>query len=154
MEITRAVEDHLQGIMEIERESFSTPWSESSVRFELESPQAICLTALEEGQVLGFALLHAIGDEGELFNIAVRSGRRGGGVGAALLDRLLREAADRGVRKIFLEVRRSNAAAMGLYRSRGFAVCGVRRNYYDAPREDAMLMDIDLSPGRECEVTE
>ena len=147
MEIVKAVEKHLPGIMEIERESFSIPWSENSVRFELESQDAICLVAIIEGRVAGFALLHVIEGEGELFNIAVRSDLRGRGVGGELLLSLLRTAAGSGVRKIFLEVRKSNGTAIRLYRRCGFAVCGIRKNYYEAPREDAMLMDIEFEHG-------
>ena len=144
MEIVRARNEFMDSIMEIERECFSIPWSENSIRFELASADAIFPVAVEDGQVLGFGILHKIGDEGELFNLVVSEERRGEGIGAALLDAALLQAKGMGVEKVYLEVRRSNTPARKLYESRGFAVCGMRKNYYEEPREDAMLMDLEL----------
>lgn len=144
MEIVRARDEFMDSIMEIERECFSIPWSENSIRFELASADAIFPVAVEDGQVLGFGILHKIGDEGELFNLVVSEERRGEGIGAALLDAALLQAKGMGVEKVYLEVRRSNTPARKLYESRGFAVCGMRKNYYEEPREDAMLMDLEL----------
>ncbi len=155
MEIIRARNELIDSIMEIERRCFSIPWSVNSVRFELESADAIFPVAVEEGRVLGFGILHKIGDEGELFNLAVTEERRGRGIGAALLDAALLQAKEMGVKKVYLEVRRSNTPARRLYESRGFAVCGMRKNYYEEPREDAMLMDLELlSPDAGVEMRE
>ena len=141
MRILRANERHFNEIMAIERASFSTPWSEESVRYVMADSDVRVMVIEEEGSVLGFAILHRSLDEGELYNIAVRADRRGEGLGGRLLDTVLYCAKRWGIRRVFLEVRRSNAAARGLYKSRGFAVCGERKNYYDAPKEDAILMD-------------
>ena len=148
MKILRAGERHFNDIMAIERASFSTPWSEESVRYVMADSDARVLVIEEDGAVLGFAMLHRSLDEGELYNIAVRTDRRGEGLGGQLLDTVLFCAKRWGIRRVFLEVRHSNAAAQRLYRSRGFAVCGLRKNYYDAPKEDAILMDAEIGEAR------
>ena len=136
--------EDMPGIMEIERECFSVPWSETGMLTEVTGSDSLVLVSEEGGTVTGFAVLHLFGDEGELFNIAVRGSRRRRGVGDGLLGEILRLARKRGVRRVFLEVRKGNAAARALYKKHGFAVCGERRNYYDAPKEDAILMDAEL----------
>ena len=144
MEIVRANAGHMDGIMEIERVSFPDPWSRGGVEVYLTDPCGAILAAVEGDQVLGFAIYHVSFEESELFTIAVRGERRGRGIGGAILARVLREARAAGAEKMFLEVRRSNAAARALYAAAGFTVCGQRRGYYDSPREDAILMDIEL----------
>lgn len=144
MEIVRAKAEHLDGIMEIERQSFPDPWSRGGVEVYLTDPSGEILAVLEGQELVGFAIYHVSYDESELFTIAVRADSRGRGVGRALLDAVLSGAGARGARKMYLEVRRSNTAARTLYKSAGFAVCGERRNYYEAPREDAILMDREL----------
>lgn len=144
MEIVRATAVHMDGIMEIERRSFPDPWSRGGVEVYLTAPDGAVFAAVEGERVLGFAIYHVSFEEGELFSIAVREDSRGRGVGRALLDRVLGEAKAAGAEKMYLEVRRSNQRARAMYKSAGFSVCGVRRGYYDFPREDAILMDIEL----------
>ncbi|MGM9521317.1 MAG: ribosomal protein S18-alanine N-acetyltransferase [Oscillospiraceae bacterium] len=143
MTVRRAALEDIPAIMDIERASFSIPWSEHSVMFEFESADAAVLVA-DDGELEGFAILHRFCDDGELFNIAVREGCRGRGIGRKLLKAVLDSAREMGIRRIYLEVRKSNAAARRLYEKLGFAVCGERRNYYDAPKEDAILMDAEV----------
>ena len=144
MEIVRACAGHLDGIMDIERASFPDPWSRGGVEVYLTDPHGAILAAVEGDEVLGFAIYHVSFEESELFSIAVAEKYRSRGVGRALLERVLVEAARAGAEKMFLEVRRSNASARALYKSAGFAVCGERRGYYESPRENAILMDIEL----------
>lgn len=143
MKIIKAEQEHLDSMVALEQECFSIPWSRQSFIAEMESPDAHVVVAVEE-EVLGFAIFHRLGDEGELFNIAVWPKYRGKGTGAALLQDVFKNARQNGVNRIFLEVRRSNEPAEKMYRSAGFQVCGVRKNYYEAPVEDAVLMEAEI----------
>ncbi len=145
MKIVRAESRHMDGIMEIERTSFPDPWSEESVRGYLDDPFTRVLVLEDGGAAAGFAIFHVSFEDAELYNIAVRETHRRRGAGRQLLDAALKGAEKMGAERMFLEVRKSNAPAAALYRAAGFTVCGVRRNYYDAPREDALLMDISLT---------
>ncbi len=90
--------------------------------------------------ILAYAVLWCILDQAELANIAVRSEYRGQGYASRLLERVLQIARDREVETIYLEVRASNARALELYERFGFSQVGVRKNYYDKPTEDALVM--------------
>lgn len=91
-------------------------------------------------EIVAYAVLYLAGDEGDIANIAVLPAFRHRGIGGALLDRMVQSACAAGAATLYLEVRQSNASAIRLYRSRGFAEIGKRRNYYKNPREDALLM--------------
>ncbi len=144
MEIRRATSRDLPRIMAIERRSFPVPWSETSMLSVLGDDDVIFNVAADEGGAAGFAVLRCSFESGELYNIAVEEEHRGQGVGRSLLLRTLEDAAERDVETVYLEVRRSNAIARSLYTGCGFTVCGQRRNYYDTPREDAILMDCQI----------
>ena len=90
--------------------------------------------------VIAYAVLWCIVDQGELANLAVRPEYRGQGYAARLLDHVLRNARERDVEAIYLEVRASNERALELYEGFGFLRVGVRKNYYDKPKEDALVM--------------
>lgn len=131
-------------VADLEAQSFSSPWHPSTFLKLLDRHGAELWVLDEEGAVLAYAVLWCILDEAELANIAVRPDARGRGLGAALLDHILGVAQERGVVSVFLEVRESNRAARELYDSRGFVEVGVRRGYYDAPREDARVLELRL----------
>ena len=140
IKIVKAGQNHLPSIMEIENASFAAPWSQKGMMSELESSDVLFLTAIDGETVAGFGILHCFGEEAEIFNLAVRPDRRGQGIGRMLLEGLCRTADTGEVQNIYLEVRESNAAARSLYTELGFRNVGRRRNYYDSPREDALLM--------------
>ncbi|SVC60732.1 uncharacterized protein METZ01_LOCUS313586, partial [marine metagenome] len=100
------------------------------------------LLALEEEKVgvIGYAVLWCILDQGELANMAVTLQFRGNGLGAHLMASVLEVARDRGVRTMYLEVRASNERAVELYRRFGFCDVGLRKGYYQDPKEDARMM--------------
>jgi ribosomal-protein-alanine N-acetyltransferase len=131
-------------VTEIERRSYSLPWSAFTFRSLLRRPNAFLLVAEENKGVAGYAALWLAADEAELGNLAVRPGRRGQGIGRVLLRHVLEEAASRGARAVFLEVRESNAIARRLYEASGFRIVGSRPDYYASPREDALIMRLDL----------
>ena len=131
-------------VMEIERGSFSAPWSAFTFRSLLRRRNAVLLVAEEGERIAGYAVLWIVSGGAELGNLAVRPAFRGQGTGRALLHEVLREAAAGGVGTVFLEVRKSNEAARQLYAGAGFRFVGVRSDYYVSPREDALVMRIRL----------
>lgn len=97
-------------------------------------------------EICGYAVLMPVLEEAELLNIGVAAGRQRKGLGRAMLREMLDAARNKNMRRVYLEVRPSNAAAIALYRSAGFAEIGVRRGYYQNANgsEDALLMACDL----------
>ena len=141
MTIRDAEKADLDAIVELEKACFSAPWSKNSFEFELSSPDSAFITAKEGDTLAGFAVLHRFIDEGELFNIAVSEDFRREGVADAMLAELFRRAGVWGIKRVMLEVRKSNAPARALYMKNGFEVMGMRPGYYDFPKEDAILME-------------
>jgi len=135
-----AREDVLR-VAEIEAASFTAPWKADTFESLLDRPGAE-LWVLDDPDdgVVAYAVLWCILDQGELANIAVAGGHRGRGHGRYLLGKVLEVARARGVEALYLEVRVSNASAIELYRSFGFTPVGTRKNYYEKPTEDALLM--------------
>ncbi|WP_460861065.1 ribosomal protein S18-alanine N-acetyltransferase [Nocardiopsis coralliicola] len=132
-------------VMAMEHDLFGADaWSEAMLRSELAEPTRHYYVAEADGAVVGYAGLRSVPPEGDVQTIAVESGHQGGGVGRALLRRLLQEALDRGATEVFLEVRSDNPRAQDLYRRYGFAEIGLRRKYYtDA---DAIVMRRSATP--------
>lgn len=136
----------VDAVVEIETEAFSSPWQRDTFAGLIGRPgvELLVMTEADEG-VVGYAVLWCILDQGELANVAVTPALRGRGLGSRLVASVLDVARGRGVRKIFLEVRASNARAVQLYDRFGFSDVGLRKNYYDDPREDARIMMAELS---------
>jgi ribosomal-protein-alanine N-acetyltransferase len=130
----------LQRVMQIELATFTMPWSEATFRGLLRRSDSDLVVAEAEGDVAGYAVFWAVTDQGELGNVAVAEEYRGRGIGTQLVEAVLELAGKRGVRDIFLEVRRSNAGAQNLYKAFGFLEVGKRKNYYLEPVEDALVM--------------
>lgn len=131
-------------VMQIELATFTMPWSESTFRGLLRRTDSDLYVAEVNGIVAGYAVFWAVTDQGELGNVAVSAEFRGQGLGARLIEEVLDSAAARGVREIFLEVRKSNEGAQNLYKTFGFYEVGKRRNYYLQPVEDALVMKVDV----------
>jgi [ribosomal protein S18]-alanine N-acetyltransferase len=148
-----AIEGDLTEIARIERTSFADPWTEESFRRLLDTEPAIFLVAKNDpdAAVAGYVVAFSVGQDGEILNVAVATGFRGRGLAGQMLDAALIELAARGVRTAFLEVRESNEAALGLYRSRNFSEIGRRREYYRRPVEDALVMRrvLEVADGEE-----
>ena len=133
--------DHLDQAAEIERICFSDPWSRQMLSEHLENECNRSLAAWDrDGVLLGYVGLLAVLDEGHITNLAVHPEYRRRGVASALLDALDRLAVERRMAFLTLEVRASNAAARALYAKHGYEVVGCRKNYYEHPREDAVIM--------------
>mgnify|MGYP002740069643 CR=1 FL=1 len=134
--------DHLDALEQMERTCFSRPWSRKMLAEELENQCAAFLVAEDSvsGRVLGYAGLMVVADEGYITNVAVFPEYRRQGIAGKLLDVFLRFARANHLAFLTLEVRPSNAAAIALYTRFGFREAGRRRNYYDLPKEDALIL--------------
>ncbi|MEO7041129.1 MAG: ribosomal protein S18-alanine N-acetyltransferase [Gemmatimonadaceae bacterium] len=135
----------LPAVVAIERVSFSDPWTVGMFTTHL-PPRvgAQFLVAERSGDTVGFALSQTVMDESELLNIAVDPATRKTGVGAELLDAMMVRCTKAGAASMWLEVRASNSSARRLYETRGFVSAGLRKRYYQSPREDAIVLRADL----------
>ena len=127
-------------VEEIEKASFSVPWSRKSFWEEAANERTYYLLALDDGKVIGYAGTWILDDEAQITNVAVAPERREQGVGAALMAELIKKAKERGATRMTLEVRPSNTAALALYEKFGFADYGRRPHYYLDNGEDAVIM--------------
>jgi len=138
----------LPRVMEIERAAFSHPWSEELVRRELSHDFSTVLLAVAvaagEEECHGFIITWLVHDELHVLNVAVAPEARRRGVARALLGEAEARGRAEGARVATLEVRRSNGAAIGLYRSLGYGEVGMRPRYYAEDGEDALVMDKEL----------
>lgn len=144
--------DHLDQIAALEQICFPTaPWSRRMLAGELDNALSAFLAALDpQDRVVGYAGLQVVLDEGTLARIAVRPENRRQGVAGKLLQVFLDFAQANHLAFITLEVRASNYDAIGLYGSRGFRSAGRRKNYYEHPREDAIIMTKEFTDGTEA----
>ena len=145
MIIVRAMNyDDLDQVCELEAHAFSMPWKKTDFIQMIESQQSLYFVAVEESnpnEVLGCCGVRNIVMEGDISNVVVRQDARNKGIGKQMLTHLLECAQkDWGVTEFTLEVRITNAPAIRLYESLGFKNEGIRKNFYEKPVEDAMIM--------------
>jgi ribosomal-protein-alanine N-acetyltransferase len=133
--------DHLSEVAAIERICFSQPWSNLGLMRAISARDSVFLSAIDaQGRIAGYAGMMTVLDEGYITNVAVRPDCRRQGVAQMLLRRMEDEARRRGLSFISLEVRVSNHGAIALYSGEGYVDMGLRRGYYDLPKEDARIM--------------
>ena len=132
--------DTVPAVSKLENACFSTPWSEKSIREELENEWAFWLTALEGENLLGYIGIQYGLDGGDIMTIATDPAVRGRGIAKALILASVELLKEKNLGYLTLEVRPSNASAIGLYESLGFCEVGRRKKYYRDPQEDALLM--------------
>ena len=140
IQIRDATEADIPQILEIEQEAISPPWMHSTLLREIYNEDALFIVAADECSTCGFAILRQVGDDGELLQIAVCKSKRGGGIGGLLMKYVLGYAAEKTLSSVFLEVRKSNTAAVRLYEEHGFKSIRTRKAYYTDPIEDASVM--------------
>jgi len=146
MKIVKMSAAHVPQIAQLEELCFSDPWSERSIASELENPLSLWLVAEADGHVLGYVGSQTVLDESDMMNVAVGPEFRRQGIARALIEALIAALAERGSRCLRLEVRVSNESARALYEGMGFQKLGQRKNYYQNPKEDALIL------GKEWEI--
>ena len=138
--IRRMEASDIPSVADLEKMYFSVPWSEAGLLESLNMENYLFLVVEEAGEIAGYAGLSVILDEGDITNIVINESDRGRGLGRELLERLLEAGAGRGANAFTLEVRVSNEAAIQLYKSMGFEEEGIRKGFYEKPKEDALIM--------------
>ena len=140
LNIRRMEEGDLDQVCAIEEETFSMPWSRKSFQDTISYYHTLFLVAELDGEIAGYCGCYQSLEEAEITNIAVKRQLRGHGIGRRLLEELMRIGKEQGAFAYTLEVRVSNQAAIHLYESLGFVSFGIRKNFYEKPKEDAMIM--------------
>ena len=136
---------HIDDMERIEVECFSVPWSREALEDELDNPYARYVVCTDtDGNVVGYIGSRIVLDSADITNVAVRPQYRRRGIGYDLVTRMLEQMTALGVTSVLLEVRESNLPAQNCYARAGFAVVGRRKNYYELPKEDALLMGREL----------
>lgn len=136
--------DDLEKIVEIENETFSMPWSKEGFVKALEMKNNKYIVFEEHGEILGYCGYYGVVDEAEITVVCVKDTARKRGIAKIMLSELFIKAKERGIERIILEVRVSNEPAIRLYERMGFNNLGVRRDFYENPREDAYIMETNL----------
>jgi len=143
--IREMTENDLPAVLAIEKDLFTDPWSEGMFREDLVSNTAFPFVAEAAGQIIGYAILLIILDDGHLTNIAVGRPYQRKSVAKRIVTFILQDALARGLAQVILEVRPANTAAIALYKSFGFDVISRRKKYYRNPVEDCLVMRRRLS---------
>lgn len=140
LEIKKMLSEDAAEVAAIERMIFSQPWSEKGFLDSLESPDTLYLVVKVQGVIVGYCGLLQSFEEADITNVAVHPEWRGRGIAYQMLQTLMEQGKTRGIERYTLEVRVSNASAIHVYEKLGFTSVGIRKNFYDMPREDAMIM--------------
>lgn len=129
----------------LEKECFSMPWSEASLIESIEKDYSVFIKAVQDEKIVGYVGMYKTYEEGDITNIAVLRKYRNQGIGIKLLEYLFCECRKQKITSIMLEVRKSNATAVRLYARAGFIHIGERKNFYEKPVEDAIIMKKELA---------
>lgn len=140
LEIRKMTSSNIEEIANLEKECFSSPWSEDGLKNELDNNFARFFVAFSGGKIAGYIGSHNVLGEVYITNVAVFPEFRRNGVGKALVEFLVDEMKAENAEFVTLEVRRSNFSAISLYEKCGFGKVGERKNFYEKPMEDAILM--------------
>ena len=144
MKTVKVAREHLAGIALLEEQCFNHPSSEGSLELLLKDTAVGFVCLADDGTPVSYVGMLTVLDEGQIINVATNAAYRRQGLAEALLLALMGEARARALKTLSLEVRRSNLAAISLYQKLGFFVAGERRNFYNDPREDALVMICNL----------
>ncbi len=137
-------EEHLDSVLEIEREAYPEPWSVGMFRQEISSASSYFYAMSLDGDLIGYGGFWLILDEAHITSVTVAATHRRRGLGDLLVRYMLDKAVEAGARRATLEVRPTNKAARILYSRLGFVVSGRRKRYYAKTNEDAIIMMKEL----------
>ena len=138
--IRQMTEADVAAVAALEGENFSRPWSYDAFFKTLSDENYIVMIAKETDALLGYCVLLCTGEEADITNVCTAPAARGMGVATMMLTALMDAGKSRGVTEFFLEVREGNVPARSLYTKLGFEEIGLRKNYYEEPKEHAVLM--------------
>ena len=141
-------EDLIQ-VTAIENRTFTQPWSKQGFLQAISMPENHYVVAESEGKIVGYCGYYGTLEEGEITNVAVDENARNRGIAYEMVGQLLKVAQQQGILRMVLEVRLSNLPAIHVYRKLGFTELGVRKNFYEMPTEDALIMECTLESGKE-----
>ncbi len=144
--VRRMNELDIDGVLAVEEQCFTTPWSRDGFVNEMKNELSHYLVMTDGGKIIGYAGMWLIVDEAHITNVAILPEHQGKKLGEKLMKALIEHAKARGILSMTLEVRSSNQVAQGLYGKFGFAQRGVRRKYYTDTQEDALIMWCDALP--------
>lgn len=133
-------------IAQLEKEIFKDAWTQTGIEETWREPHSFIIVAKEEGEVVGYGIVYCVLDEAEIAKIAVKETKRHKGAGSRLLKEIERKCLQKNITRILLEVRESNVLARKFYVKEKFVEDGIRKNFYENPMENAVLMSkmIDL----------
>lgn len=131
---------HIEGVFEVSKLSLKETWNKESIEKELSNKLAKYLVALDGDNVVGFVGMWIVFDEGDITNIAVHPNYRKQGIGNLLMNNLISLCKENKINSLTLEVRESNIKAQNLYKKHEFKEEGLRKNFYDNPKENAIIM--------------
>lgn len=133
-------EQDIEQVAEIERKNFSMPWSEKAFMDSLKNENTIYVVACNEKEVVGYCGIYMSFEEGDISNVAVKKEYRRKNIAENMLSYLFSCVKQKGVIDVTLEVRETNVAAIKLYEKIGFEEVGIRKNFYEKPTENALIM--------------
>lgn len=150
--VEKMQEQDIPQVAEIEAKVFSMPWSKQGFADALKQ-DTIFVTAKQGGKILGYCGMYCSFEEGEITNVAVLPEAQKQGIGEKIIAGLLQAARQQNITRIILEVRVSNNPAIHLYEDFGFQKVGIRKGFYEKPREDAAIMVLEQIPSShsDCE---
>lgn len=138
--------EDINQVLEVEKQSFTLPWTREAFVNELTINQyAVYLVVEDEGKIVGYCGAWVVLDEAHITNIAILPEYRGQKLGEALLTKMIEISISMKVTKMTLEVRVSNYVAISLYEKLGFVKGGIRKGYYSDNKEDAYIMWVNFS---------
>lgn len=133
-------ETDLDSVAAIEAEIFSLPWSKNAFEDSLKSENTLYVVSENNGVITGYCGMYLSFEEGNITNVAVSPAHRQQGIAHNMLNYIFKLAKEKGIKDTFLEVRETNVAAIKLYEKLGFKEAGMRKNFYDKPAENALIM--------------
>lgn len=140
----KGTKEDVKQIAELESKIFSDVWTERSVIETFEQTQAFITVAKGDGRLTGYCIIYYVMDEAEIARIAIAEDVRRQGIGKGLLEYTCECCRERKIERLLLDVRESNEGAIAFYEKYGFQTDGIRKNFYDLPQENAVLMSKSL----------
>lgn len=140
MEIVKMNAAHTAQVAALEQQCFSTPWSENAIVHELSNPISLWYVAVDNDRVVGYVGSQFGYGEADMMNLAVDATCRRMGIAQRLVETLISGLTQQEVTKLTLDVRQSNTPAICLYENMGFQQIGIRPNYYQKPKEAALIL--------------